>query len=145
MSKFKNLTKKIVEKSPSRAKTKGKRLKKGRQSDDGKASAEPSWDWEGEPKEQIRQRKTKQKIKIDFSRAKADERKECHKVSVDDESEHEYDDRVSLHVDDDSELDGNLNNILGTNKESEEDSDSLWSERLSKRTWQRWRNRVKNQ
>ena len=39
----------------------------------------------------------------------------------DDESEHEYDDRVSLHVDDDSELDGNLNTILGTNKESEDE------------------------
>ena len=34
-------------------------------------------------------------------------------------------DRVSLHADDDSELAGNLNNILGTNKELEdEDSDS---------------------
>ena len=33
-------------------------------------------------------------------------------------------DRVSLHADDDSELAGNLNNILGTNKELEdEDSD----------------------
>ena len=32
---------------------------------------------------------------------------------------------VNLHADDDSELGGNLNNILGTNKESEnEDSDS---------------------
>ena len=32
---------------------------------------------------------------------------------------------VSLHTDDDSELAGNLNNILGTNKELEdEDSDS---------------------
>ena len=42
-----------------------------------------------------------------------------------DESEHEYDDRVSLHADDDSELAGNLNNILGTSKESEdEESDS---------------------
>ena len=40
-------------------------------------------------------------------------------------SEHEYDDRVSLHVDDDIELAGNLNNILGTNKESDdEDYDS---------------------
>ena len=35
------------------------------------------------------------------------------------------DDRVSLHADDDSELAGILNNILGFNKESEdEDSDS---------------------
>ena len=61
---------------------------------------------------QGRERKN-QKVKIDFSRAKADERKECHKGSGDDESEHEYDDRVSLHADDDSELAGNLNNILG--------------------------------
>ena len=125
MSKFENLANKIVEKSPSRAKAKGKRLRKGRQSDDGKASSEPSSDSEGELEEQIRQRKKKQKVKIDSSRAKADERKECHKGSGDDESEHEYDDRVSLHADDDSELAGNLNNILGTNKESEdEDSDS---------------------
>ena len=33
MSKFENLTSKIVEKCPSRAKAKGKRLRKGRQSD----------------------------------------------------------------------------------------------------------------
>ena len=46
-------------------------------------------------------------------------------MSGDDESEDEYDDRVSLHADDDSELAGNLNNILETNKESEDgDSDS---------------------
>ena len=57
MSKFENLTNKIVEKSPSRAKAKGKRLRKGIQSDDGKASSEPSSDSEGEPEEQIRQRK----------------------------------------------------------------------------------------
>ena len=62
---------------------------------------------------------------MNSSSAKADERKECHKGSGGDESEHEYHDRVSLHADDDSELAGNLNNILGTNKESEdEDSDS---------------------
>ena len=36
MSKFENLTDKTVEKSPSRAKAKGKRLKNVRQSDDGK-------------------------------------------------------------------------------------------------------------
>ena len=37
----------------------------------------------------------------------------------------EYDDRVSLHADDDSELAGNLSNISGTTKESEdEDPDS---------------------
>ena len=40
-------------------------------------------------------------------------------------SQHEYDDRVSLRADNDSELAGNLNNVLGTNEESEdEDSDS---------------------
>ena len=61
MSKFENLANKIVEKSPSRAKAKGKRLRKGRQSDDGKASSEPSSDSEGELEEQIRQRKKKHK------------------------------------------------------------------------------------
>ena len=51
-------------------------------------------------------------------------RKECQKGSGS-ESEHEYDDRVSLHADGDSELAGNINNNLGTNKESvDEDSDS---------------------
>ena len=75
--------------------------------------------------EQIKKKKKKQKVKIDSSPAKADERKEYHKVSGDDESEHEYDDRASLHADDDSELAGNLNNILAANKESEDrDSDS---------------------
>ena len=72
---------------------------------------------------QGRERKN-QKVKVDFSRAKADERKERHKGSGDEESEQEYDDRVSLHADDDSKLAGNLNNILGTNKESE-DEDSV--------------------
>ena len=62
---------------------------------------------------------------MNSSSAKADKRKECHKGSGGDESEHEYDDRVSLNADDDSELAGNLNNILGTNRESEdEDSDT---------------------
>ena len=79
MSKFENLTNKIVEKSLSRTKTKGKRLRKSRQSDDGKASSEASSDSEGELEEQIRQKKYKQKIKIDSSRAKSDERKECPK------------------------------------------------------------------
>ena len=126
MTKFENLTSKIVEKSPSRAKAKDKRLREGRQSDDERASSTKlSSDSESELEEQVRQRKKKQKIKINSSRAKADERKECQKGSGGDESEHEYDDRVSLHADDDSELAGNLNNILGTNKESEdEDSDS---------------------
>ena len=54
MTKFKNLTNKIVGKSHSRTKAKGKSLRKGRQSDDGKASSEPSWDSKGEPEEQIR-------------------------------------------------------------------------------------------
>ena len=62
MSMFKNLTNKIVEKSLSIANAKGKKLRKGRQSDDGKASSEPSSDSEGELEEQIRQRKKKQKI-----------------------------------------------------------------------------------
>ena len=80
---------------------------------------------ESELKEQVRLRKIKQKNKINFPGVKAEENKECQKGSGSDESEHEYDDRVSLHADDDSELAGNLNNILGTNKESEdEDSDS---------------------
>ena len=57
MSKFENLINKIVEKSPSRAKTKGKKLRKGTQSDDGKASSEASSDSEGELEEQIRQKK----------------------------------------------------------------------------------------
>ena len=61
MSKFETLTNKIVEKSPSKAKAKGNRLSKGRQSDDGRASSEPSSDSEGEFEEQIRQRKKKQK------------------------------------------------------------------------------------
>ena len=127
MSKFETLTNKIVEKSPSKAKAKGNRLSKGRQSDDGRASSEPSSDSEGKLEEQVRQRKKKQKVKIDSSIAKADQRKECHKESGSDESEHEYDDRVSLHADDDSELAGNLNNILGTNKESEGEDSGLKS------------------
>ena len=59
MSKFENLTNKIVEKSPSRDKAKGKRIRKGRQSDDGKANSEPLSDSEDEREEQIRQRKEK--------------------------------------------------------------------------------------
>ena len=98
MSKFETLTNKIVEKSPSKAKAKGNRLRKGRQSDDGRTSSEPSSDSEGEFEEQIRQRK-KNKKKYDFW--------------------------VSLPADHDSEPAGNLNKILEINKESEdEDSDS---------------------
>ena len=40
MSKFEDLTSKIVEKSPSRAEAKGKRLKKGRKFDDERAISE---------------------------------------------------------------------------------------------------------
>ena len=123
MSKFENLTSKIVEKSPSRAKANMKRLRKGRQSDDERESSEPSSNSESELEEQVRQRKKTKKIRINSSRAKADERKECQKGSGG-ESEYQYD-RVSLHTEDDSELAGNLNNVLGTSKESEdEDSDS---------------------
>ena len=52
-------------------------------------------------------------------------------------------DRVSLHADDDSKLAGNLNNILGTNKELEDEDSDSGLERLNTRTWQRWRNRGK--
>ena len=53
MSKFENLTSKIVEKIPSRAKAKEKRLGKGRQSDDGRAISESSSDSESEPDGQV--------------------------------------------------------------------------------------------
>ena len=43
----------MVEKSSSRAKAEGKRVRKGRQSDDGKASSEQSSDSEGELEQQI--------------------------------------------------------------------------------------------
>ena len=62
MSKFQNVTSKIVEKSPSRAKAKGKMFTKGGQSGDGGASsAELSSNSESELEEQVRQRKKKQK------------------------------------------------------------------------------------
>ena len=58
MSKFENLTSKIVGKGPSSAKAKEKRLRKCRQSDnDVKASLKPSSDSESELEEQVRQRK----------------------------------------------------------------------------------------
>ena len=124
MSKLENLTGKIGEKRPCRVKAEVKRLRKSRQSDDEGASSLPPPESESELEEQVKQRKKKQKIKINPSRPKADERKECQKESAG-ESDHEYDDRVSIHADDESELACNLNNILGTNKESEdEDSDS---------------------
>ena len=52
-------------------------------------------------------------------------RKKCQKRSGGDESELEYDDRISFHVDDNSELADNLNNVLEINRESENEySDS---------------------
>ena len=51
MSQFENLTSKIVEKSPSRAKAKEKRLRKGRQSDDRRASSKPLSDSESKLEE----------------------------------------------------------------------------------------------
>ena len=96
------------------------------------------------PKVNLRSRWNRGRKKVDSSRA--DEKKECHKGSGDDESEHEYDDRVSLHANDDSELAGNLNNILRTNKGLDRRWKFwLWSERLNTRTWQGWKNSGKNQ
>ena len=119
MSLFENLTLKIVEKSPSRAKAKEKTLRRDRQCDDEKVSSEPSSDSGSEREEQVRQRKKRQKSNINSSRVLAAERKENQKQSGG-ESDHEYDDRVSPHANDDSELAGDSNNILGTNKESED-------------------------
>ena len=51
MSQFENLTSKIVEKGPSRAKAKEKRLRKGRQSDDWRASSKPLSDSESKLEE----------------------------------------------------------------------------------------------
>ena len=75
MSKFANLTSKIVEKRPSRARSKGKRLRNGRRSDHERASSKPSSESESELEEQVRQRKKKQNIKVNSSRTKADEKK----------------------------------------------------------------------
>ena len=72
MSKFEDLTSKIAEKSPLRAKVKGKRFRKGRKSDDERASSEPLSESERELEEQVRQRKKKQKIKVNSTRAKSD-------------------------------------------------------------------------
>ena len=118
--KFEDLISNIAEKSPSGAKGKGKRLKKGRQSDDDETPSES----ESELEEQVRKKKKNQKIKINSSRAKAGERKERKKGSGS-ELEQEYDGRFSLHVDNGTEFACNPNNILGMNKELEdEDSDS---------------------
>ena len=73
---------KIVEKSPSRAKCKGKRLRKCRRSDDERGSSNPSSESESELEEQVKQRKTKQNIKVNSSRTKADERKNVQKGQV---------------------------------------------------------------
>ena len=131
MCKFEDLTIETAEKSPSRGKAKGKILRKGGQSDDERASSEPFSESENQLEEQVRRRMKKQKIKINSSRAKTDERKECY-IGLSSESKQEYDDRVSLHADDDSELAGNLNNILGTNKESEDGDSDSGMKRLTK-------------
>ena len=112
--------KKILEKSPSRVKAKGKRLKIGTQSDDERGSSKPSSEQDSELDELVKQRKKKQKNKVNFSRARADERKEW-KKEPGCESEHEYDDRVSFDVSHDSKLASNLYKILGTKKESEDE------------------------
>ena len=59
MSKVDDITSKIAEKSPSRAKAKaqGNRLRKGRQSDDERASSESLSESESELGEQVKQRK----------------------------------------------------------------------------------------
>ena len=64
MSKFENLADKIVGKSTPRAKSRGTRLRKSRQSVDGKASPEPSSDSEGELEENIRQRKKNKSLRL---------------------------------------------------------------------------------
>ena len=72
MPKFENLTSKKAEKRPFRAKAKGKRLRKGIQSVDGRVSSESSSNSKSELEEQVRQRKKKTKIKINSSRVKAE-------------------------------------------------------------------------
>ena len=64
-SKFEDLTSKIIENRPSRAKAKRRRL------DDARASYERSSESENELEKQVRREK-KQKIEINSSRAKAD-------------------------------------------------------------------------
>ena len=112
-----------MEKSPSRAYTKGKRLRKDRQPDDESATTEPSSDSEKELEELVKKRKKNNKFKTNTSRAKLTRVKIARKGQV--VRENIQTGRVSLHVDDDNEVAGNLNDILKTNKESEdEDSDS---------------------
>ena len=124
MSNLEDLTGKAVEEGPLRAKAKGRRLRKGRKSYNERTKSEPSLESKSELEEQLRQRMKNQKIKIHFSKAKADERKKCQKGSGG-ESEHEYDDKVSLHEYGDTELAGNLNHIIQTNKESQDDDSYL--------------------
>ena len=86
MTKLENLTSKIVEKSPSRAKAKEESIRKGRQSDVERASSELLSNSESELEEQVTEGEKKQKNKISSSWDKADKRKECQKGS-DDKSE----------------------------------------------------------
>ena len=67
MTKFENLTSKIVEKSPSRAKAKEESIRKGRQSDVERASSEPLSNSESELEEQVTEGEKKQKNKISSS------------------------------------------------------------------------------
>ena len=57
MSKFEDLTNKIVRKNPSRAEAKRKRLRKGRKSDDKRERSERSSESESKFQEQVRLRK----------------------------------------------------------------------------------------
>ena len=101
MFKFEDLTNKIAEKSPSKAMATGKTLRKGRPFDAMRASSETSSESESELEEQERQKE--QKIKINSSETKANNRKKCQKWSGS-EPEQEYNDRVSLHAEDISEV-----------------------------------------
>ena len=56
MSKFEDLARKTVEKDPSRARAKGKRLRKGKQSDDEKGSSELSSESKSELEQQVDQK-----------------------------------------------------------------------------------------
>ena len=62
--KSEDLTGKILEKSPSRVKAKGKRLKIGTQSDDERGSSKPSSERDSELEELVKQRKKKQKKRL---------------------------------------------------------------------------------
>ena len=112
-----------MEKSPSRAYTKGKRLRKDRQPDDESATTEPSSDSEKELEELVKKRKKINKLRLIPPELRLTRGKIARKGHAVRQNIHT--DRVSLHADYDNELAGNLNDILGTNKELEdEDSDS---------------------